>query len=183
MAFFRRDYKRVAELHIESGWVAGDPRQRPRIGDPRRVRALFRPSRSKEISLGMVLMRLFQTSRRFQVEIQPQWCCCKNPAQHRRAGSPARPGARPLEHCQSLFWRNGCLSRWARNACGASCRAEAPHYAKLVPELPRLLYDFLSRRPADVTSAMRDLLEAQSAPIGCCKASFTAAWALCWVCW
>ena len=72
VAFFRRDYKRVAELHVESGWV---PRQ-TRVDElEAAVRACCEPYFDrplKEISLGMVLMRLFQASRRFQVEIQPQ---------------------------------------------------------------------------------------------------------------
>jgi ubiquinone biosynthesis protein len=71
-AFFRRDYKRVAELHIESGWVPA----KTRVGElESAIRACCEPHFDrplKDISLGLVLMRLFQTSRRFEVEIQPQ---------------------------------------------------------------------------------------------------------------
>jgi ubiquinone biosynthesis protein len=72
IAFFRRDYKRVAELHIESGWVPPDTRVDALEGA---IRAVCEPHFDrplKDISLGQVLMRLFQTSRRFNVEIQPQ---------------------------------------------------------------------------------------------------------------
>ena len=72
LAFFRRDYKRVAEAHIESGWAPKDTRVDEFGGrHPRRLRTHFRPP-LKEISFGRVLLRLFQTSRRFNVEIQPQ---------------------------------------------------------------------------------------------------------------
>ena len=72
IAFFRRDYKRVAELHIESGWVPADTRLEELESA---VRAVCEPHFDrplKDISLGQVLLRLFQTSRRFNVEIQPQ---------------------------------------------------------------------------------------------------------------
>ena len=72
IAFFRRDYKRVAELHVESGWVPPSTRVDELEGA---IRAVCEPHFDrplKDISLGQVLMRLFQTSRRFNVEIQPQ---------------------------------------------------------------------------------------------------------------
>ena len=72
IAFFRRDYKRVAELHVESGWVPPDTRVDELEGA---IRAVCEPHFDrplKDISLGQVLLRLFQTSRRFNVEIQPQ---------------------------------------------------------------------------------------------------------------
>jgi ubiquinone biosynthesis protein len=71
-AFFRRDYKRVAELHVESGWVPADTRVDELESAIRAVCEPYFDRPLKEISLGMVLMRLFQTSRRFHVEIQPQ---------------------------------------------------------------------------------------------------------------
>ncbi|HSQ09061.1 MAG TPA: ubiquinone biosynthesis regulatory protein kinase UbiB, partial [Burkholderiaceae bacterium] len=72
LAFFRRDYKRIAELHVESGWVPEGTRINELEGG---VRAVLEPvfdKPLKDISLGMVLLRLFQASRRFNVEIQPQ---------------------------------------------------------------------------------------------------------------
>jgi ubiquinone biosynthesis protein len=72
LAFFRRDYKRVAELHVESGWVPPTTRV---DALENAIRAVCEPHFDrplKDISLGQVLMRLFQTSRRFHVEIQPQ---------------------------------------------------------------------------------------------------------------
>ena len=72
LAFFRRDYRRVAELHVESGWVPTDTRVEELEGAVRAVCEPFFDRPLKEISLGLVLMRLFQASRRFNVEIQPQ---------------------------------------------------------------------------------------------------------------
>ena len=72
LAFFRRDYKRIAELHVESGWVPEGTRINELEGG---IRAVLEPvfdKPLKDISLGIVLLRLFQASRRFNVEIQPQ---------------------------------------------------------------------------------------------------------------
>jgi ubiquinone biosynthesis protein len=72
LAFFNRDYRRVAELHIESGWVPANTRLEELEGAVRTVCEPYFDRPLKDISLGIVLMRLFQTSRRFKVEIQPQ---------------------------------------------------------------------------------------------------------------
>ena len=102
-AFFRRDYKRVAELHIESGWVPATTRVDELESAIRSVCEPYFDRPLKDFSLGLVLMRLFQTSRRFQVEIQPQLVLLqKNPAQHRRTGAPARPRTRSVEHRQTI---------------------------------------------------------------------------------
>jgi ubiquinone biosynthesis protein len=82
LAFFRRDYKRVAQLHIESGWVPSGTRVDELEGAIRSVCEPYFDRPLKEISLGMVLMRLFQASRRFNVEIQPQLVFAENPVEY-----------------------------------------------------------------------------------------------------
>ncbi len=72
LAFFNRDYYRVAELHVESGWVPPDTR----VDDfESAIRSVCEPIFEKplhEISFGQLLLRLFQTARRFNMEVQPQ---------------------------------------------------------------------------------------------------------------
>jgi ubiquinone biosynthesis protein len=146
IAFFRRDYKRVAELHIESGWVPPDTR----VGDLEgAIRAVCEPQFDrplKDISLGQVLLRLFQTSRRFNVEIQPQLVLLQKTLLNIEGlGRQLDPEldlwttAKPfLERWmnEQVGWR-GLLGRLER---------EAPRYALLLPELPRLLHDALRQR-------------------------------------
>jgi ubiquinone biosynthesis protein len=103
IAFFHRDYKRVAELHIESGWVPATTRIDEFEAAIRTVCEPYFDRPIKEISLGQVLMRLFQISRRFNVEIQPQLVLLqKDPAQRRRPGTRVGPRPRPLEHRQTF---------------------------------------------------------------------------------
>lgn len=72
LAFFQRDYRKVVELHVESGWVLADTR----VADfEAAIRVVSEPIWEKllsEISFGHFLLRLFQTARRFNMEVQPQ---------------------------------------------------------------------------------------------------------------
>ncbi len=145
-AFFRRDYKRVAELHIESGWVPADTRVDELESAIRAVCEPYFDRPLREISLGIVLMRLFQTSRRFHVEIQPQLVLLQKTLLNIEGlGRQLDPDldlwstARPF------------LERWMLEQVGpqklwAELKAQAPRYAKMLPEMPRLLHDYLLRR-------------------------------------
>ncbi|MFL6695299.1 MAG: ubiquinone biosynthesis regulatory protein kinase UbiB [Ramlibacter sp.] len=148
-AFFRRDYKRVAELHIESGWVPPHTRVDELESAIRAVCEPYFDRPLKEISLGMVLMRLFQTSRRFHVEIQPQLVLLQKTLLN------IEGLGRELDPDLDL-WATAkpFLERWMIEQVGPQrlldeLRAQAPRYAKLLPDLPRLLHDYLRRRPDD----------------------------------
>lgn len=72
LAFFKRDYRKVAQLHIDSGWVPADT---PVNDFEAAIRTVCEPifeKPLKDISFGQVLLRLFQTARRFNMEVQPQ---------------------------------------------------------------------------------------------------------------
>jgi ubiquinone biosynthesis protein len=72
LAFFDRDYRRVAELHIESGWVPPDTRVDELESGVRTVCEPIFEKPLSEISFGVVLLRLFEVARRFRMEVQPQ---------------------------------------------------------------------------------------------------------------
>ncbi|MDD5480513.1 ubiquinone biosynthesis regulatory protein kinase UbiB [Rhodoferax sp.] len=161
-AFFRRDYKRVAELHIESGWVPATTRVDELEAAVRAVCEPYFDRPLKELSLGMVLMRLFQTSRRFQVEIQPQLVLLQKTLLNIEGlGRDLDPDL-DLWHTAKPF-----LEKWMVDQIGPKklldeLRNEAPHYAKLLPELPRLLFEFLKHPPSGGQSAeLRALLQEQ----------------------
>ncbi|MDP9045227.1 MAG: ubiquinone biosynthesis regulatory protein kinase UbiB [Pseudomonadota bacterium] len=161
IAFFRRDYKRVAQLHVESGWVPAATRVDELEGA---IRAVCEPHFDrplKDISLGQVLMRLFQTSRRFNVEIQPQLVLLQKTLLNVEGlGRQLDPEldlwntAKPfLEHwmSQQVGWR-GLLEGLKR---------EAPRYVQLLPELPRLLHTALQHRPGLEQRVLEALLVEQ----------------------
>jgi len=161
IAFFRRDYKRVAELHLESGWVPAGTRVDELEGA---IRAVCEPHFDrplKDISLGQVLLRLFQTSRRFNVEIQPQLVLLQKTLLN------VEGLGRQLDPDLDL-WSTAkpFLERWMHDQIGlrglfARFKKEAPHYAQLLPELPRLLHHTLHRPPRQESPALLALLAEQ----------------------
>ncbi|SCK45379.1 2-octaprenylphenol hydroxylase [Variovorax sp. HW608] len=161
VAFFRRDYKRVAELHLESGWVPLGTRIDELEAAIRTVCEPYFDRPLKEISLGMVLMRLFQTSRRFHVEIQPQLVLLQKTLLNIEGLGRQLDPDLDLWNTAKPF-----LEKWMSEQIGPrklfeQLRAEAPRYAKLLPQLPRLMHDFLENRPADHRRELLELLAAQ----------------------
>ncbi|MCX7693248.1 ubiquinone biosynthesis regulatory protein kinase UbiB [Tepidimonas taiwanensis] len=160
-AFFRRDYKRVAELHIESGWVPANTRVDELESAIRAVCEPYFDRPLKEISLGLVLMRLFQASRRFNVEIQPQLVLLQKTLLN------IEGLGRELDPDLDL-WSTAkpFLETWMAEQVGPKkfwnqLKAEAPHYAKLIPELPRLLHAYLRQRPTDLRHEIDRLVQEQ----------------------
>ena len=157
-AFFRRDYKRVAELHIESGWVPPETRVNDLEAAIRTVCEPYFDRPLKEISLGMVLMRLFQTSRRFQVEIQPQLVLLQKTLLNIEGLGRQLDPDLDLWSTAKPFLEKWMLDQMGPQRLWHELRAQAPHYAKLLPALPRLLHSQLHQRPGGNTQ-QRELLE------------------------
>jgi ubiquinone biosynthesis protein len=160
IAFFRRDYKRVAELHVESGWVPAATRVDELEGA---IRAVCEPQFErplKDISLGNVLLRLFQTSRRFNVEIQPQLVLLQKTLLNIEGLGRELDPDLDLWNTAKPF-----LERWMHDQIGWGAllerlRDEAPRYAKLLPDLPRLLHQRL-QPPAATDRAWLEALLAE----------------------
>ncbi len=145
LAFFRRDYRQVAKLHIESGWVPRDTREEEFEGA---IRACCEPYFDRplsEISLGQVLMRLFQTSRRFQMEVQPQLVLLQKTLLNIEGlGRQLNPN---LD-----LWKTAkpYLEKWMHERVGPravwnNLRRESEQWAQILPSLPRLLHHRLER--------------------------------------
>jgi ubiquinone biosynthesis protein len=158
IAFFRRDYKRVAELHIESGWVPPGTRVDELEGA---IRAVCEPHFDrplKDISLGQVLLRLFQTSRRFNVEIQPQLVLLQKTLLNVEGLGRQLDPELDLWNTAKPF-----LERWMNEQVGwrglvDHLKNEAPRYVQLLPQLPRLLHQSLQPRPRFEQQALEALL-------------------------
>jgi len=161
IAFFHRDYKRVAELHVESGWVPPQTRIDELEGA---IRAVCEPQFDrplKDISLGQVLLRLFQTSRRFNVEIQPQLVLLQKTLLN------VEGLGRDLDPELDL-WSTAkpFLERWMEEQIGMrglmlQLEKEAPRFVHLLPQLPRLIHAALQQPSAAQQQAMEALLAEQ----------------------
>jgi ubiquinone biosynthesis protein len=158
VAFFRRDYKRVAELHIESGWVPAATRVDELEAAVRAVCEPYFDRPLKEISLGMVLMRLFQTSRRFHVEIQPQLVLLQKTLLNIEGlGRDLDPDL-DLWATAKPFLEQWMLEQIGPQKLVSELKAQAPRYAKLLPELPGLLHHYLQRTGDKQDGLVRELL-------------------------
>ncbi|MGH8672154.1 MAG: ubiquinone biosynthesis regulatory protein kinase UbiB, partial [Burkholderiales bacterium] len=146
LAFFKRDYRRVAQAHIDAGWAPSDT---PIEEFESAIRAVCEPIFARplsEISFGRLLLRLFQTSRRFNVEIQPQLVLLQKTLLNIEGlGRELDPG---LD-----LWKTAkpFLERWMSEQIGwrgmlRTLRDEAPFWGQTLPQLPRLLHRYLSRQ-------------------------------------
>jgi ubiquinone biosynthesis protein len=162
LAFFRRDYRRVAEIHLESGWIPSATRVEE---FETAIRAVCEPIFNRplrEISFGKVLLRLFQTSRRFNIEIQPQLVLLQKTLLN------IEGLGRDLDPDLDL-WTTAkpYLERWMSEQVGwrgllQNIRDEAPQWSALLPQLPRLLHRALSDRSSlNLQTAVMALLLTQ----------------------
>jgi ubiquinone biosynthesis protein len=143
LSFFRRDYKQVAEAHIESGWAPPETRVDELESA---VRACCEPIFDRplrDISFGQVLLRLFQTSRRFNIEVQPQLVLLQKTLLN------IEGLGRQLDPELDL-WKTAkpYLERWMSEQIGwraliEQLKLEAPRYGRLLPQFPRLAHNAL----------------------------------------
>jgi len=157
IAFFRRDYRRVAEAHIESGWAPPGTRV---DAFETAIRAVCEPVFAKplkEISFGRLLLRLFQTSRRFNIEIQPQLVLLQKTLLN------IEGLGRDLDPDLDL-WSTAkpFLERWMSEQVGwrglvRRIGDELPFWSELLPQLPRLAQQYLAR---DRDAALREEVQA-----------------------
>ncbi|RTR37785.1 ubiquinone biosynthesis regulatory protein kinase UbiB [Shewanella canadensis] len=143
LAFFNRDYRRIAQLYIESGWVSPDTD----IGAfEQAVKVVCEPMFNKpldEISFGHVLLELFRTARRFDMVVQPQLVLLEKTLLYIEGlGRQLYP--------QLDLWKTAkpFLEEWMSEQVGPKGMAkkikqELPYWSDKLPELPELVYDNL----------------------------------------
>jgi len=162
IAFFRRDYKRVAEVHIECGWAPAETRVDELESAIRAVCEPIFDRPLREVSFGRVLLRLFQTSRRFGIEVQPQLVLLQKTLLNVEGlGLQLDP--------ELDLWKTAkpWLERWMNEQIGwrgflKALHTEAPNYATLLPQLPRVLNRYLVNDGATHSAEMlRRILEQQ----------------------
>lgn len=160
IAFFNRDYRKVAELHVDSGWVPSYVN----IEDfESAIRTVCEPIFEKplaEISFGNVLVNLFNTARRFEMEVQPQLVLLQKTLLYVEGlGRNLYP--------ELDLWKTAkpYLERWMQEQIGwravlRSVKEHAPYWAEKLPEMPTLMYDTLyqARDSMQRSQAQMDIL-------------------------
>ena len=140
LAFFSRDYRRVAQLHVDSGWVPADTSVSEfeiairSVCDP-----IFQKPLS-EISFGVVLVQLFNTARRFQMEVQPQLVLLQKTLLNIEGlGRQLYPDL-DLWATGKPFLKNWVLERRGPKALVERFMDQAPMIIERLPEMPMLLH-------------------------------------------
>ncbi|MGB5520593.1 MAG: ubiquinone biosynthesis regulatory protein kinase UbiB [Gammaproteobacteria bacterium] len=140
LAFFQRDYNKVARLHVESGWVPAGTRVDEFESAIRSVCEPIFERPLKDISFGQLLLRLFQTARRFNMEIQPQLVLLQKTLLNIEGlGRQLYP--------ELDLWKTAkpFLERWMEEQVGArsmfyALQDNIPHLIEKLPEMPGLIY-------------------------------------------
>jgi ubiquinone biosynthesis protein len=153
VAFFNRDYRRVAELHLESGWVPSTTRVDEFESAIRTVCEPIFQRPLSEISLGHLLLRLFQTARRFNMEVQPQLVLLQKTLLNVEGlGRQLYP--------QLDLWQTAkpFLERWLDEQIGIRAifdgfRRTLPQLAEHIPEIPELLFFVMKQAESEYLKA------------------------------
>ncbi len=145
LAFFQRDYHRVAELHVESGWVPHGTRIDEFESAIRSVCEPIFERPLKEISFGQLLLRLFQTARRFNMEVQPQLVLLQKTLLNIEGlGRQLYPDLDLWQTAKPF------LERWMSEQVGPRAfigrmRRSLPEWSEQLPEIPHLLHRTLQQ--------------------------------------
>jgi ubiquinone biosynthesis protein len=162
LAIFKRDYRRVAELHIECGWVPADT---PVHAFEATMRSVCEPIFEKplsEISFGGLLLQLFRTAGRFNMELQPSLVLLqKTMLNIEGLGKELYPD---LDLWQTALpflenWQKRRLSPWENLK---KLKNRFPELIEQLPELPELVYDFLTEARTSQKQAQR-IMQKQAA--------------------
>jgi ubiquinone biosynthesis protein len=145
LAFFKRDYYRVAELHVESGWVPRDTRVDEFEAAIRTVCEPIFERPFSEISFGQLLLRLFQTARRFNMEVQPQLALLQKTLLNIEGlGRELYPDL-DLWQTAKPFLERWMSEQLGTRAFAARLRNNIPQWGEKLPELPGMVHDVLDR--------------------------------------
>jgi ubiquinone biosynthesis protein len=144
LAFFNRDYRKVAEMHVESGWVSSNTRIEEFEAAIRSVCEPIFEKPLKDISFGQLLLRLFQTAQRFDMHVQPQLVLLQKTLLNIEGlGRQLYP--------ELDLWQTAkpFLEKWFHERLGPKAKLnklikQFPEFAEQFPEIPSLVYKALN---------------------------------------
>ena len=161
VAFFNRDYRKVAELHVDSGWVPADTSIEEFESAIRTVCEPIFQKPLAEISFGQVLMNLFNTARRFNMQVQPQLVLLQKTLLYIEGlGRQLYP--------QLDLWKTAkpFLENWVKQQMGPwavlrQIKENLPFWAEKLPEMPTLLHSYLQQHPRSQQQLLTQLQQLQ----------------------
>lgn len=162
IAFFKRDYQRVAELHIACGWLPPDTRIDQFEGAIRAVSEPIFEQPLRDISFGKLLLRLFQVAGRFNINIQPQLILLQKTLLNIEGLS------RQIAPDFNL-WESASpqIEKWLKKQVGVvsfvkRIRDNLPLWSEQLPEMPGMLYEVLREAKHQQEIARFEKMEAKT---------------------
>lgn len=145
LAFFNRDYHRVAQLHIDSGWVARDTRVEEFESDIRMVCEPIFEKPLKDISFAHLILQLFTVARRFDMKVQPQLVLLQ-----KTLLAVEGLGRQLYPELDLMVNAKPFLEKWLKEQIGPKaflkhCRDNLPFMVENLPHMPRLFFDVLTQ--------------------------------------
>jgi len=143
LAFFNRDYRMIAKLHIESGWI---PASTPEAEFEAAIRTVCEPIFGKplsEISFGHFLISLFQTARRFDMPVQPQLVLLQKTLLYIEGLGRQLYPKLDLWQTAKPYLENWLKERLSPGRFFEELKNQAPFWGEKLPEIPDLLYKAL----------------------------------------
>lgn len=145
LAFFKRDYNRVAQLHVDSGWVPASTRVDEFESAIRSVCEPIFEKPLKDISFGHLLLRLFQTARRFNMQVQPQLVLLQKTLLNIEGLGRQLYPELDLWKTAKPFLENWMSEQIGARALVKGLKKNLPYIAEKMPLMPGLIYDALTQ--------------------------------------
>jgi len=177
VAFFNRDYKQIAELHIQSGWISASVSVEQFESAIRTACEPIFGKSLEEISFGHFLVQLFQTARRFEMEVQPQLVLLQKTLLYIEGlGRQLYPQLDLWETAQP-FLKQWLADTYGPMAAYKKIKQKAPKWLEELPDMPEKISRFLNQsqdnnQQAQLIASIEGLKQSQK------KASAKIAWAI-----
>lgn len=161
VAFFNRDYRKVAQLHLDSGWVPAHTKVEEFESAIRTVCEPIFQKPLAEISFGHVLLNLFNTARRFEMQVQPQLVLLQKTLLYIEGlGRQLYP--------QLDLWKTAkpFLENWVKQQVGLPAiwrqvKENLPFWAEKMPQMPELLHRYLEQGPRQQQAVLLQIQQMQ----------------------
>ncbi|MCA1931391.1 ubiquinone biosynthesis regulatory protein kinase UbiB [Rheinheimera sp.] len=161
VAFFNRDYLKVAQLHVDSGWVPPDTSVEEFESAIRTVCEPIFQKPLQDISFGQVLFNLFNTARRFNMQVQPQLVLLQKTLLYIEGLGRQLYPQLDLWQTAKPFLENWVQQQMGPAALWREVKANLPFWAEKMPEMPGLLHQYLQQGPKQQNSLLAVLQQMQ----------------------
>lgn len=162
VAFFNRDYLKVAQLHVDSGWVPADTSVEEFESAIRTVCEPIFQKPLQDISFGQVLFNLFNTARRFNMQVQPQLVLLQKTLLYIEGLGRQLYPQLDLWQTAKPFLENWVQQQMGPAALWREVKANLPFWAEKMPEMPGLLHHYLQQGPKQQAQFIAQLQQVQA---------------------